>query len=313
MGIVLRTVRVFFTRRIAGLFTRFRQATNVSRGAVKVANTALQSATTVAKTPSKREDYIAVGNLLIAKSLLAKLVIALGALIMLVYFILWPWFLSHFLTARFWTEDERVADWSGRVIVYQDKKKTIPMYAGRLEHGVLQGDGQEYDENGILSYEGAFADGLRSGTGTAFTDGVLCYRGQFSQGLYEGTGTAYTAGGVEYEGQFSAGKYHGRGTLYREGALLYDGQFDQGVYQGQGSLFQAGALEYQGAFQAGVPEGMGTSYYYGGGVRMPGGPGCRTFPVGKKESIKEERYEYARVYPGSPCPCGVPALLQVTL
>ena len=291
MGVFARTVKAFFTRRVASVITWFRQVTNVSRGAVTVANSALQSATNVAKTPSKREDYIAFGNLLVAKSLLARLAVALAALILLVYFILWPFFLSHFLTARFWTEDARVADWTGRVIVFEDKKKTIPLYAGRLEHGLLQGDGKEYGEEGVLAYEGTFVDGLRSGTGTAYDNGVLCYEGQFSQGFYEGTGTTYAGGKPEYVGQFSAGKYHGRGTLYQAGSLLYDGQFDQGQYQGQGALYQAGTLEYQGTFRSGVPEGTGTSYYYGGGVKYEG-QFEKGIPEGTGKFYEDDRLVY---------------------
>ena len=136
-GVFFRTIRAFFSRKLAGVSARFRQITNFSRNATKVASASFQEAATVVKKPTKREDYIETDRLFISKSFLLLLAVALVAFVLLCKFLVWPFLLSHFLTARFWQEDKRVPDWTGKVIVYYDKKKKIPMYSGRLEDGLL--------------------------------------------------------------------------------------------------------------------------------------------------------------------------------
>ena len=113
--------------------------------------------------------------LFVSKSFLIRLAIGLVALGCLFYFVIWPLLLGWFFTAHFWQEDKRVENWTGKVVVYYDKDKDHPMYEGRLEKGVLQGLGKEYDEAGLLTYEGGFADGLHSGTGTCYEAGILQY------------------------------------------------------------------------------------------------------------------------------------------
>lgn len=261
LGVVGRTIRTFFIRQGTWLISVFRRFTNVSRGAAKMANSALRSTLTVSQKPSKREDYIETRRLLISKALIIKVVIAVVVVVLLVWLWVWPFVLSHFLTARFYVEDERVDTWSGKVIVYADRDKTIPLYEGRLEEGLLQGRGKEYDENGVLSYEGQFQDGLRSGTGSEYQDGVLVYQGQFAMDMREGTGTEYQDGLVCYEGQFQAGVYQGQGKRYEEGVLVYAGGFEDGLESGTGTAYdETGSVVYEGGFSAGLYSGQGTLY-----------------------------------------------------
>lgn len=271
-GVFVRTIRAFFTRRMTGVTSRVRRVTNFSRNATRAATASVQSAVSVAQKPTKREDYVETSRLLISKALLLKIVIGAIAAALILYFLVWPFILSHFLTARFAAGDSRISDWTGRVIVYADEDKTLPLYAGRLEDGVLQGRGEEYDENGLLSYEGWFQDGLRSGNGTAYEAGVPVYEGQFSNGVYEGTGTAYEDGVRIYEGQFSGGVYEGRGKLYEDGVLRYEGGFQSGEASGDGTAYSAsGTLAYKGQFSGGLPEGTGTAYDEAGQVLYRGG------------------------------------------
>ncbi len=288
-----RTIRAFVIRRCTGIVSFFRRMTNVSRGAAKAANSAVQSALSASQKPSKREDYIETRRLLISKSLLIRIFLLLVALGLLGYLVVWPFLLSHFFTARFFEQDERVGDWSGKVIVYADREKTIPLYEGRLEDGVLQGQGKAYDEDGNVAYEGGFTNGERDGRGAAYEGGVLVYEGQFSQGvyegsgvgyqdgmavyegqfsqgLYEGSGTSFSNGVVVYEGQFSGGVREGNGTLYQDGVLCYKGQFHDGLYEGQGKRYTNGKLSYEGSFQAGLASGEGAAYRPDGGLRYKG-------------------------------------------
>ena len=270
-GVFVRTVRAFFTRRMTGVTSRVRRVTNLSRNATRAATASVQSAVSVAQKPTKREDYVETSRLLISKALLLKILLGLIAAGLILYFLVWPFVLSHFLTARFVTGDSRIPDWTGRVMVYADEDRTIPLYAGRLEDGVLQGQGEEYDENGVLCYEGRFQDGMRSGSGTAYEDGIMVYSGQFAAGVYEGTGTLYADGVLIYEGQFADGVYEGRGKLYEDGALRYEGSFQGGEASGDGASYSAsGALTYKGQFSGGLPEGTGTAYDEEGQVLYKG-------------------------------------------
>lgn len=261
-GIFFRTIRAFFTRKLTGLWAYLRRITNFSRQATKVATTSFQGAAAAVKKPTKREDYIETQRLFISKSFLIMLAIGLVLLGLLFYFVVWPFLLSHFFVAKFYQGDPKLADWSGRVIVYYDEEKQHPMYRGTLEEGLLQGLGEEYDLDGLLTYEGNFVDGVRSGDGSLYEAGVLVYEGQFSGGLANGMGTAYEDGVKCYQGAFVDGLYEGAGTAYYpDGTRRYVGSFAQGLYEGEGTEYsEDGKMHYKGSFAAGQYDGSGTIY-----------------------------------------------------
>lgn len=273
LAMALRYCKAFVLRRASGAVAWFRRVTNVSRHAGKAAAATMQEATAAMKKPTKREDYIETQHLMISKSFLVGLAVALVALGLLIWFVLWPWFLSRFLTAHFYCEDQRVETWSGRVVVYADEKKTQPLYAGRLEDGVLQGEGTLYDEQGLVSYEGAFTDGVPWGSGTSYTDGVMTYRGEFADGVPNGVGTAYEDGVKCYSGDFVNGVYDGEGTAYYpDGSPMYQGGFSQGLYEGTGTEYDTeGQRRYTGGFVEGLREGQGSEYRASGALCYQGG------------------------------------------
>ena len=260
IGVFFRTLRAFFARKLMGLGAQLRRLTNFSRHATKVASTSLQGVMSAAQKPTQPSDYVETGRLYISKSLIIRVVLALAALGLLIYFVIWPFVLSRFLTARFYEEDKRVKDWSGRVIVYSDKKKKLPLFSGRLEDGVLQGECRQYDREGVLLFEGQLRDGERTGSGKEYENGVLTYEGQYAAGFYSGRGKRYSGGQLVYDGQYDAGMRSGSGTAYEDGNLLYRGQFLDDLYEGRGKLYENGELSYDGGFHAGVPEGSGTLY-----------------------------------------------------
>lgn len=291
-GIFFRTIRAFFTRKLTGAWAGLRRITNFSRQATKVATSAFAGAATAIQKPTKREDYIETRRLFISKSFLVMLAIGVVLLVLLLYFVVWPFLLSRFFTARFYQGDEELANWSGRVIVYYDEAKEHPMYSGTLTDGVLQGEGKEYDEDGLLRYEGqfvngvyegdgslyeagalvysgAFSGGLANGMGSAYADGFKCYDGAFVEGLYQGEGTEYYPDGtVKYRGSFAAGVYEGTGTSYYEtGERAYVGDFADGLREGEGTEYaEDGSLLYKGSFAAGLYEGAGSRYLENGDV-----------------------------------------------
>ena len=285
-GIFFRTIRAFFTRKLVGVWSYLRRITNFSRQATKVASASLQGAAAAVKKPTRREDYIETRRLFISKSFLILLAIGVVLLALLIYFVIWPFLLRTFFTARLWQDDPELETWSGRVVIYYDEAKKNPRYSGTLQDGLLQGRGTEYDEDGLLVYEGNFVDGLYDGTGsryeagvlvyqgdfsagtangmgTAYSDGVMCYEGAFVNGLYEGEGTEYSAdGSVRYKGSFSAGVYEGVGTAYySSGTRAYVGNFSGGLYEGEGTEYNAdGSVRYKGSFAGGLYDGTGTRY-----------------------------------------------------
>lgn len=260
VGVFFRMLRTLLFRQINALRARFRQLTNFSRYASHAATETVKNATNTTK-PSKREDYISVAGLLIAKGFLLRILLGLVILGAFVWFVAWPFVLSHFLTARFWQEDKRVPGWTGQVIVYADKRKTQPLYAGRLEKGVLQGKGEAYDEKGVLAYRGDFTDGKRSGTGICWSENVLVYEGELADGVYQGRGKLYENGMLKYAGDFEAGNLQGTGKLYENGMRRYEGGFEKNLPEGQGKSYdEKGRLLYEGGFAAGLRSGKGVLY-----------------------------------------------------
>ena len=271
LGVFFRTIRAFFTRKLMGAVTCVRRFFNVSRHAARAAAGSFQAAAAAVKKPAKREDYIETRRLFISKSFLVLLAIFLVGLGLLLYFVAWPFVLSRFLTARFYREDQRLPDWSGRVVVYYDEAKRVPMYSGRLTDGVLEGRGSAYDEQGLLCYEGSFSGGAYSGSGRSYENGVLVYEGQFREGVYDGAGSLYEEGALVYQGSFSAGEASGLGVSYLDGEKRYEGSFRAGLPHGEGTeYYPGGGVSYKGSFADGEREGMGTIYYPEGGRSYTG-------------------------------------------
>lgn len=265
-GVAFRTIRAFLIQQIQVAAARVKNAFSLTEQAVKAAPSLLNAAAGVGKKPGRREDYIETKQLFISKAFLLTLVLTAAAAAVLAYFVAWPWLLSRFFTARIWCGDPRTADYTGRVILYHEKEKETVRFAGRLENGVIQGEGRGYDGKGLLVYSGSYADGVYSGEGRLYDDGTLIYAGTFADGLYDGRGSLYEkTGALLYEGGFSAGLRSGEGTAYLDGARLYKGTFSDDRYNGNGILYDPdGGICYRGSFLDGLYSGIGTLTLDGG-------------------------------------------------
>ncbi|MBO4915651.1 MAG: hypothetical protein J5449_10660, partial [Oscillospiraceae bacterium] len=253
-----RMIKTILVRQFAVIRAHIRQILNFSRRAGKAATATVQTATGTSGKPSKREDYYRFAHILVSKALLMRILLGIILIAALGYYIVWPFVLSHFLTAKFYVEDKRVAGWTGQVIVYSDKEKITPMYAGRLEDGVLQGKGEAYDAEGRLEYRGMFEDGARTGDGICWSEGVLIYDGELTDGAYDGRGRLYDDKGIIYSGEFENGLYQGSGTLYEKGVRRYEGSFLKNLPDGSGRGYdENGRLVYEGGYAAGVYSGKG--------------------------------------------------------
>lgn len=259
-GVVFRTFRAFFTRQFMGLHARIRRITSFSRQAARLVPKAMSSLAVAGQKPTKREDFVETKRLFVAKSFLVMLAAGVVVLGLLAYFVLWPWLVSRFFTAHLFEQASALQTYTGKVVIYYDEEKKSPRMEGRLQDGLLQGEGKEYDEAGRLRYMGSFVDGQYAGEGNLYAEGVLCYKGEFAEGACDGQGVAYYPdGGQKYRGAFVQGQYEGEGSLYYEnGQLQYKGQFSAGLFEGEGRLYgEDGSLLYEGAFQGGLYAGEG--------------------------------------------------------
>ena len=271
-GMVFRMFRAFFTRQIMGIRARIRRVTSLSRQAFKLLPKAMSSVAVAGKKPTKREDFVETKRLFVAKSLLVMLVVGLVALGLLIYFVVWPWLVRMFFTAKLYQGDSAVTAYNGKVIVYYDEGKQEPMLQGKMEEGLVQGQGKAYDEAGRILYEGNFVNGLYEGQGNQYEEGILVYSGEFAGGVYEGQGSKYEDGALVYTGEFSGGVYEGKGTLYENGEVVYEGEFSNGLKDGTGTEYDAnGQILYKGEFAEDLYDGTGTAYYSNGATQYRGG------------------------------------------
>jgi antitoxin component YwqK of YwqJK toxin-antitoxin module len=261
LGIIFRIFRAFFTRQIVGVGARIKSLISVSRHAAKLLPKAVASVATVGKKPTRREDYFETKRLYIAKSLITAIILALAALGALIYFVAWPWLLSHYFTAHYFRENDAASAHSGKVVLYYDKAKDLPYFKGRLINGVIQGAGEEYGEDGLMIYSGDFADGAYGGHGKAYQAGELIYDGEFAEGIYSGQGKLFENGTLIYEGSFNGGAPNGEGSAYgADGAVLYKGGFSDGLYSGEGREYSGGRMLFKGEFADGKRNGQGAEF-----------------------------------------------------
>ena len=272
-GAGLRSVKAFLMRGVLNVWTKIRQATQVARGATRVMSKATKNISQVGQKPASRSDFVETKRMFISKMFIFRAILFLILAIAISYFVLYPLVMRYFFTARMTPRNSRLPNYTGKVIVYYDDKKTIPFYQGYLKDGLLQGEGKQYDSDGVLVYEGEFLDGKRSGEGEEYEDGELIYRGGFFNGSYSGIGEEYKSGLLVSTGTYENGKLNGSDCYlyYPNGRTSYRGTFVAGEQTGEGIAYaENGVQAYSGSFQRGNWTGEGTAYsengepYYSG-------------------------------------------------
>lgn len=152
---------------------------------------------------------------------------------------------------------------------------------------IPHGQGKKYGQEGLLVYEGEFADGNRVRGRWYYDSGALYYEGTFQnnkpygQGrsyyqsgelwyeggwvndAREGYGVSYSkAGSVRYQGMWAGDQENGQGKWYYSDNCWYEGPFQNGRQCGQGRIFfPDGTLHYEGGFANGQRNGQGKEYY----------------------------------------------------
>ena len=293
ISLVLKMFRSFFTRIFTTIITGIRKATSLVTQAFKLIPMMTSKLATTGKKPSRREDYIETKRLFISKSLIFFIIIAVLLIALAGWFLVRPLLVRWFFTADFYYLDKDVEDYTGKVRLFYDVKRENLKFKGKLESGVITGDGEEYSsdvsvvysggyvdgqyegsgklwENGTLVYSGQFSGGERNGEGSEYIGGTLFYRGAFEKGVYSGDGAEYDSNGIIiFRGQYSAGKRNGKGTEYYPGedhVIKYSGEYLDGLMDGDGILCGSdGDIIYDGSFRGGYYSGSGTLYTGGAG------------------------------------------------
>jgi len=258
-----RLVRSNLMRLTTGVRSRAKRATRVSRGATKLVNNATKNLSQIGQRPTKREDFIETKHSYISKSFLLLVFLVLLCLAALAYFVVIPLAMRFFFTARIQKDNSKLADYTGKVIIFYDKEKDMPYTVGYLKDGKLEGNVKQYNEDGELIFEGTYSAGKRTGEGKEYENGMLIYEGSFQNGDYSGKGKQYEDSILVFSGTFEDGKRSGDDccTYYSNGVPSYRGAFVRNEQTGEGaSYYENGALQYVGSFSKGIWSGEGTFY-----------------------------------------------------
>jgi len=91
----------------------------------------------------------------------------------------------------------------------EDYKKIKGIY--RI--GERNGKGKEFNNDGILIFEGEYLNGKRNGKGKEYdSDGNLLFEGEYLNGKRNGKGKIYFSNGeLRFEGEYLNGKRNGKG------------------------------------------------------------------------------------------------------
>jgi antitoxin component YwqK of YwqJK toxin-antitoxin module len=141
--------------------------------------------------------------------------------------------------------------YNGAGTLYYDDGKTI-MFSGHFKYNVAEGIGTVYDTDGKVKYKGIFSknqmkfeaeevidDKLYGFGHEYYSNGVIRYEGTFANSLYHGDGKLFRSdGSLEYDGQFEAGKPHGLIKIYdSKGILLESGYCLNGYKSGSWKIY----------------------------------------------------------------------------
>ena len=250
------------------LVRMIKKQSNISAAMKKVTKPMIAVIQNILKLkPSKWEDYIAVGNWMVAK----KIVLLFVLLLCSVSIIYLSKFKDNRLVAEalsqqeekiFQYDDTNLPEYTGKAIIKARNGEIV--YKGDIVTGICTGWGQVYNLIGKLVYEGELKENNYSGKGKVYDEtGRLIYEGEFNSNKYNGIGILYDyQRHWRYEGNFAEGIKEGKGIIYNaKNQVIYEGDFSKDVYHGQGILHNEITGEwYTGAFANGKKQGSGILY-----------------------------------------------------
>lgn len=127
---------------------------------------------------------------------------------------------------------------------------------GTMKKGKFEGFVKSRTDDGV-TYEGNYADNLRSGKGVMkWPDGRI-YDGDWKNGNLDGKGFMKRANGITYEGDFVNGNQNGKGIFKMPDGTIHEGDFVNGIPEGKGILKTPDGKVYEGDFLKGERTGKG--------------------------------------------------------
>ena len=147
---------------------------------------------------------------------------------------------EHLKTIHF---TEGFSEGIAKVVEFVSSGKAI--YYGEYLNNKRDGKGNEYTENGVLTFEGEFLKGKKWNGKQYDINNNTFYE------IINGNGFIkeyYTTGDIMYEGSLLNGKRNGQGKeYYSNGELKFEGEFLYN-YKIKGKEYLNGNLEYEGEY-----------------------------------------------------------------
>ena len=156
---------------------------------------------------------------------------------------------------------------------------------GNIEYEIIDGNGKykEFNQKGILSFEGEIMKGKKYGYGKdiygIYDDQIIGYQyifeGFFLNGKKNGYGKEYMNGKIKYEGNYLNDKRHGHGKLISiDGNIVFEGEFFNGfeiiknneinnTNEHMIEYDEIGRKKFEGEYKYGKRNGHGKEYLYG--------------------------------------------------
>ena len=191
--------------------------------------------------------------------------------------------------------------WNGNAEEYRDFHFKRPIFKGEYKNGkkwngkgydldnnivyeLKEGKGyvKEYNEYGLLSFEGEYLNGEKNGKAKEYYErGDLAFEGEYKDGkkwngkgydnknsvIYElnnGKGKFkiydYYNDRIFIEGEYINGEINGKGKEYNNGILIFEGEYLNGKKIKGKEYYLNGKLEFEGEYLNGKKNGKGKEY-----------------------------------------------------
>ena len=117
----------------------------------------------------------------------------------------------------------------GAGTIYWEESDEIIRFSGRFRSGLRHGRGVEYNEQGILIYQGVYRSDRREGLGNEYfvdegkTVSTILYSGEFFRDNRHGFGVCYMGLGHTYVGGYVDGKMNGIGIYVQPNRDIFEG------------------------------------------------------------------------------------------
>jgi len=130
------------------------------------------------------------------------------------------------------------------------------------------GNGKEYDENGLLKFEGEYLN-CKKWNGKGYdTKNNIAYELKDGKGYIK---EYYDNGKLKFEGYYLNGDKNGKGKEYNKyGELSFKGKYVNGERKGKGKEYENGQLIFEGEYLKGERNGKGKEYNDYGEVEFEG-------------------------------------------